>query len=171
MPKKKIIVIHFKIYRPYNYVLTLIKQLVFPYKKAKELLYIDINTLKKNKLLVLTNRFDISTVFDISVFEISKFNCNIVCSLSCFTCGIFRLISLDFQFVGVQLHRLNYKLQGAFETNEVFFSRQSKKKILFEHFTLRSYDLCISQIASIRFYLYLKYMIWHISMIVFASVC
>lgn len=42
--KKKIIVIHFKIYRPYNYVLTLIKQLVFPYKKAKELLYIDINT-------------------------------------------------------------------------------------------------------------------------------
>lgn len=81
-------------------------------------------------MLVLTNRFDISTVFDISVFEISKFNCNIVCSLSCFTCGIFRLISLDFQFVGVQLHRLNYKLQGAFETNEVFFSRQSKKKFL-----------------------------------------
>lgn len=30
----------------------------------------------KIKWLVLTNHFDISTVFEISVFQISKFNCS-----------------------------------------------------------------------------------------------
>lgn len=64
----------------------LIKWYEIGMKSSKHLDNMSVLYLKKNKWLGLTNHFDISIVFNISVFEISKFHCIIICMVVVYNC-------------------------------------------------------------------------------------
>lgn len=55
-------------------------------KSSKHLDNMSVLYLKKNKWLGLTNHFDISIVFNISVFEISEFHCIIIRMVVVYNC-------------------------------------------------------------------------------------